>query len=194
MLWLAANGWSDLLGLCRKPIGRFAVTAVAVLFLVTGATRTIYDILITPSDERPLAIEAEAHQIGMMARSEDDWRISSLNPVMVVDSGDAVDPRFATGPFLFRAGNLKACQSAGLCPVTFGSIDRLDPDPPTAILTGDERALPFGIAGGLDGALDRWARAHGLIAHALADHQTLWLRLRRATSAPSSQRGPGEGL
>jgi hypothetical protein len=179
LLWLAANGWADFLSLFRRPAARGVMIAVAALVLITGVTRTIYDIAVTPGNERPLAIEAEAHQIGILARAGGDLRISSLEPVMAVDSGIAVDPRFATGPFLFRAGNLAACQSARLCAVTFSSMSRLDHDPPGALLTGNERQLPPDFPGGLDGVIDRWAQTHGFVARALADHQTLWLAPRR---------------
>lgn len=97
----------------------------------------------------------------------------------MIESGVPFDARFATGIFLFRAGNLAACADATLCPVTFASLDRLARDPPDFILTGFERGADKTFPRGLDGTLDQWAQRSGYRHVDLGNQHGLWSRIRR---------------
>lgn len=157
--------------------GRIAV-AILALTLVAGIGRSFGWVTTEPLIRRPIAIELAAHDIGRRARENGARTIAGLDPLLMVDSGVAFDPRFAAGPFLFRAGNLAACRDYSLCPVTFSFLGSLDASPPDAILTGTERRAPRRIAGGLDGVLDRWAARNGYAGQPLAAGRILWTRPR----------------
>lgn len=157
----------------RKMLG-----AIAVLFLagsiVAGFTRSVRTAIRAPAIERPIAIERQAHHIGRLGAQTGGGTVAGLDPLLLVDSGLTLDPRFATGPFLFRASNLAACADASLCPVTFAHLDRLDQAPPRFLVTGSERKLPSAIPGGLDGALDRWALHKKYVATPLGAEHIMW--------------------
>ena len=151
--------------LARVVAGLLVVTSLA------GSGRSLWAAIDGPPTRRPIAIERDAHRLGQYAQS---GRVIGLDPLLLVDSGLALDPRFATGPFLFRAGNLPACADPRLCGVTFAHLERLDQNPPRLVLTGTERRSPRRIEGGLDGHLDRWARRRGYRPHRFGSH-ILWI-------------------
>jgi hypothetical protein len=133
-------------------------------------------LLIHPNgEEAPLRVEQEAHLIGRIARQSGATSIATLEPVHAEDSGLDLDPRFATGQFLFRAGNVPACSDPALCSITTASIERLGERPPGAILTGTQRKHRATLPGGLDGLLDQWAARHHYRAVAIDRENLLWL-------------------
>ncbi|MCY7340034.1 MAG: glycosyltransferase 87 family protein [Sphingomonas bacterium] len=159
-----------------RPRTAFAAFAALLLAgsIVAGFVRSVNSGIRAPAAERPLAIERQAHRIGRLGAQAGGGIVAGLDPLLLIDSGLTFDPRFAAGPFLFRAGNLAACADAALCPVTFAHLDRLDQAPPRFLVTGSERKLPPGIPGGLDGALDRWALHKGYAATPLGAGRILW--------------------
>lgn len=154
----------------RRSLARVAAGLLLVTSLA-GSGRSLWAAIDGPLARRPIGIERAAHRIGQWARS---GRVIGLDPLLLVDSGLDLDPRFATGPFLFRAGNLAACADPAMCAVTFNHLGRLDRDPPRLVLTGTERRSPRRIEGGLDGFLDDWARRRGYRALRFGN-QILWV-------------------
>ncbi len=171
--WFIALAWP------RRPMRR-SLTAVVLIALITSAgVGEKASHLIRPNgEEAPLRVEREAHLIGRLARQYGVTSIATLEPVHAVDSGIDLDPRFATGQFLFRAGNVSACVDPALCPLTAASLKRLAESPPGAILTGTQHKHPATIPGGLDGLLDRWASNHRYRAVAISHLNLLWLSRR----------------
>jgi 4-amino-4-deoxy-L-arabinose transferase-like glycosyltransferase len=90
--------------------------------------------------------------------------VVTLSPERVAGSDVAFDPRFVTGPFLFRTfGPLSAdALRYGFSP-NWQRLDRaLDLNPPGVIVVGGEtRAFPPLHPRGLDGGLEAWATARG---------------------------------
>ncbi len=84
--------------------------------------------------------------------------IATLSAERVADTGFALDPRFAAGPFLFRTrdGLGEGDRLTGVTQATFRA--RLQQAPPQSIVTGGE-ALDSGRAA-LDRDLAGWAVAH----------------------------------
>ena len=160
------------------------ITLASVPFAVAGVARSVVFLIRPNLNEAPLRVEREAHWVGHIARQAGATSIATLEPVHAVDSGLDLDPRFATGHFLFRAGNVPACADPALCPITTASIDRLGEQPPGAILTGSQHEYPAAIAGGLDGLLDRWAADHGYRAVAIDRSDLLWLSPRPGSKPP----------
>ena len=95
--------------------------------------------------------------------------VSSLRPDVVAGAGHPLDPRFATGPFLFR--------TRALFPnvIALDTVDRLGADPPAVIVTGHERRRAAITPHGFDALLDDWARRHGYRAHRTG-RLLVWLR------------------
>lgn len=168
-----------------RPYQQLSRRAVLLIALIAGAGVAGSALLLIHPDgeEAPLRVEREAHLIGRIARSSGATSIATLEPVHAVDSGIDIDPRFATGQFLFRAGHVPACADPALCPITTASIERLGVRPPGAILTGTEHKHPATIPGGLDGLLDRWAADHRYRAIAINAKNLLWLSPRAAAYA-----------
>jgi len=160
-----------------KPYQQVSRGAMVLIALTSGAGVAGSALLLIHPDgeEAPLRVEREAHLIGRIARQSGATSIATLEPIHAVDSGIDLDPRFATGQFLFRAGNVPACMDPALCPITTASIERLDVRPPGAILTGTQHKHPATIVGGLDGLLDRWAADHRYRAVAINRKNLLWL-------------------
>lgn len=173
--WFVALAWP------RRYRGRsrWAVLLIG-LIAVAGVARSALFLIHPNGEEAPLRVEREAHLIGRIALQSGATSIAKLEPVHAVDSGIDLDPRFTTGQFLFRAGNVRACAHAALCPITTASIERLGQRPPGATLTGTQHKHPGTIAGGLDGMLDRWAANHRYHAVAINRKNLLWLSPRAA--------------
>lgn len=157
LLWLAARGSLGAVLVWRRPV----LVTLLVIFAVAGTFRSAREAITIEPNDRPLAVAAEARAIGTVARQVGAATIASLDAVRATDSGLAIDRRFATGPFLFRAGNLDACRDTRLCPVTFANLAPLERHPPNVIVTGSE-ARPIGpLEHGLDGVMAKWADQNG---------------------------------
>lgn len=89
--------------------------------------------------------------------------VAALSPELAVDSGLVFDPRFSTGPFIFRTRGLITGDEAhrwNVVPV--GMIDTMFAhNPPNLIVTGGNRTHDVAAPRGLDAEIDRWALANG---------------------------------
>lgn len=171
ILVLAASGTLERALTWRRPALLVSLGVAAA----AGTFRSAKEAITTPADERPLAVDANARAIGELVRASGGRTIASLDAVRASDSGLALDRRLAPGPFLFRAGNLAACDNQFLCPVTFDDLTSLDRVPPAAVVTGSEREEIGSLRVGLDGPLDNWALSHGYHAQRVGP-STVWIR------------------
>ncbi len=137
-----------------------AVTGAVVFGLKLGQT-------VWTGRWAPLVVARENRWVGqVLQRSSASGPIATLSAHAVVDSGVALDPRFAGGAMLYRSGDgIDASLRRRLHLTSPGSLAAdLDAQPPTAILTGYESA------GGdtrvdLDASLRAYARARGYVLH-----------------------------
>ncbi|QNN66070.1 hypothetical protein H9L12_06220 [Sphingomonas rhizophila] len=180
ILWLAKYGWRSVAPRLNRPLTPGTLGVLGVI-LVSGTARTIVDSVRSPPDLRLLAVERQAHALAKFGDPAEGL-VAGLEPVRLIDSGLPFDPRFATGPFLFRAGNLVRCDDPTLCPATFDTLDHLADSRPAMIITGHERATPKALAGGLDGSLERWMRRSGYRRVATAGLTSVWKSSWRGSS------------
>jgi hypothetical protein len=187
-IWVAAFGADTFNKIFERRRHQVVLAAMVIVVVGLGFERTLKLELKAESGQRPFALERRAHQIGTDVRAAGLERIAGLDAATLVDSGLPLDRRFATGPFLFRAGNLAACSDAALCPVTYASLNRLDSDPPDAVLTGAHRLEPHGLPGGFDSLMDSWARSRGWAEVRLGGGYQLWLRSSLQARADQAHR------
>jgi len=134
----------------RLPVRqRQPLFILLALSLIPGMLPTIKDMAAMARHGSPvLAATQRADWIGRTVRAmTSDDELVTLSPHLALDSGLRLDPRFATGPFVYRTGWLltptQARRYNAMIPVTLGDLDE---DPPAAILTGYElgtRNLPM---------------------------------------------------
>lgn len=99
-------------------------------------------------------VREEASWIGQVVRNARACGpIATLSPHLILDSGLPLDPRFATGPFFFRTGDMLSSAEItalrGISPATLRA--ELDRRPPAAIVVGYEQGSAIDR-----GALDDW--------------------------------------
>jgi len=126
-----------------------------------------------------VTISAQADWIGDRMRARRlQGDIATLSPHRTLDSGYPLDPRFATGPFVYRSGNLLSLgRVMSLRTATPATIEaELAERPPAAILVGYEsRIKSFRLSP--DDSLRNYAIRKGYEAVPLPDgHGTLYLR------------------
>ncbi len=150
------------------------------LLMVAGMAQTVADVAgnavrgVSPA----LATAAEARAIGARVRAAGArGQIVTLSPERVVDSGLALDPRLATGLFLFRTRSvLTAAEARAFHALTArNAFEGLDASRPAAILTGFEGLPSPAAPHGLDAPLVAWARARGYRAQ-VRPPATLYIR------------------
>lgn len=111
----------------------------------------------------PITITQEAHWIGERLRAADSQgEIATLSPQVVIDSGFPLDSRFATGPFVYRSGDLLSDEEQHSLHVTSPrTVDRfLAERSPAAIVTGYEGRDKSNRID-LDSGLRTYAMRHG---------------------------------
>ena len=131
----------------RKVIAAFCLTAIIGLVQpVLWASR------IVAGKNNPIRMTREAHWIGARLRvAGAQGAVATLSPHAVVDSGFALDPRFANGPFAYRSGDLLSDdEQRALHTVSPRTLDRfLAERPPGAIVTGYEGSELISLDHGL---------------------------------------------
>ncbi|HEY5411510.1 MAG TPA: phospholipid carrier-dependent glycosyltransferase [Caulobacteraceae bacterium] len=197
VLW----GAQDPLSRLGKP-SRQAVLALVLIGLAIGLGRAGYVLgeagLGWAGGRLPpaLALEDEAHWIGRtLAQRGPAGPVATLSPRAVLDSGAALDPRFAAGAFAYRTGDLvpdaEQRRLHMTSPRTLASD--LDATPPAALVTGYEQ--PAGLhRRNVDDDLRAYARSRGYQRRVSPDGVAeLWLNPLWAASpaAPSPSRRPG---
>lgn len=109
----------------------------------------------------PLVAMEDAHWLGQTPGGRQRL-VAGLSPELVIDSGLVFDPRFATGPFIFRTRGLITEAEARRWHVM--PSERMDvffaENPPDLIVTGGHRKLDVAAPLGLDAEFDRWALAN----------------------------------
>ena len=144
IIWgLGSQRWNDHL----RPDLRKALSVAVTFGAIVGAGR--YSYLLADSAIRlsrgelppPMQLTAEAHWIGERLRAAGAvGDVVSPSPQVVVDSGYPIDPRFASGAFFFRTGDLTSDADQvlinGLSPRTLKA--GLNEAPPAAIVIGYE--------------------------------------------------------
>lgn len=161
---------------------RLAAPALTACALGVAAVLAVIAIIDWRAAGAPpaLAVVRDARWIGRQIESP--GMIVSLSTSRVLDTGHPIDPRFATGVFVYRsaqsysAADLSRRHAVG--PHTLAAeLDRL---PPAAILTGYERRS--GVNGAIqpDARLVAWAKANHYAPLPTPDGQgTLWRKPAR---------------
>lgn len=156
-LGLIAHWWP------RRPAVRilFAFMSVAALIetLLENGGHIISNIV---TGQSPVMIATnDAHWLGRTDGGPDRV-VAALSPELAVDSGLVFDPRFATGPFIFRTRGLVSADEARRWRVVPSEqIDAIFAStPPDMIVTGGNRRIDVAAPKGLDVEMDRWALAN----------------------------------
>jgi hypothetical protein len=143
-------------------------------------------------DELPLLTATrEAHAMGTMLRAHRvTGPVAGLSPQLWVDSGARLDPRFATGPFLFRSALLDPAAERALHTVSRSRLSQaLDARPPAAIIVGGENERMAG-SGALDAAVTSDALAAGYRPFAAPRGPLILLLPATPRGLPSGSRTP----
>ncbi|TFU03751.1 DUF2029 domain-containing protein [Polymorphobacter arshaanensis] len=161
---------------------KWLLLAMAAVATIGFAVSAIIDIRRTGAPAA-LRTTAEAQWIGQSLRaagySPADGKIASFTPLVVIDSGFDLDPRFATGVFVFRSGNLRSdAELAAFHAISSRTLDAaFAAAPPLAIVTGYEHRSPINRQRFPDEALNDWAARHGYRQlQSPVDSAVLWLR------------------
>ncbi|RVT43672.1 phospholipid carrier-dependent glycosyltransferase [Sphingobium algorifonticola] len=169
----------------RRPLA----TGALALFMTAGVAETLVAIAPGIADTKSPLLSAvgDARAVGRAVRASGaTGPIVTLAPERVIDSGVSLDPRFATGPFLFRTRDLltPAERSAFHVVNRANLAEALTRHPPAAIVTGPESAITPAAPQGLDAPLRTFAVAHGYRATPLPSGEgTLFVREQRAKAA-----------
>lgn len=119
-----------------------AIVGLAMFALIGSSRSTRVLTGRTDADRSAVAVDGQTRWIADRVRAEGiSGRIATLSPHRALDTGLAIDPRFATGPFVFRSGALLSpTRAADLNVATpLDLVRQLDASPPAAILAGYER-------------------------------------------------------
>jgi hypothetical protein len=147
------------------------------LFAVVGLAQPIFILGQALSQRSFPAIELdrEAHWIGSVVHQ---GFVATLSPQYLAGSGRVPDRRFATGPFVYRTGDmLSEDQLRSFHAISRNTLGRfLDADPPSAIYTGHENGRGFDHVD-LDEGLENWAETrHYRLVRSPAGDAQLYLR------------------
>lgn len=144
----------------------------------------------------PVAVTQEAHWIGRtLAAAHAGADVITPSPQAMLDSGAALDPRFSSGAFAYRSGNmLDDGQLRRLHLASPRTLSRdLDARPPSAIVTGYE-PLSGKTRRDIDDDFRAYARARGYVLLRSPDGAAeLWIREPSGgqPGAPSASPRPG---
>lgn len=162
---------------------RYAVVGIT-LFSIAGLGVFAGTLAKTARDpERAfLTRQQESHWLGreLAAAGLSGVQVATLSPHVVIDSGGAIDPGLAAGPFVFRwtdpahQGDIAASNAltANSYAAAFAAA------PPAAIVTGYETRANGSSKSDLDAHFRDWARANGYVERQ-SPHGDAVLFLRR---------------
>lgn len=143
----------------HAPAAGTLLVAAAAISLGLGGPRYLATsrALGSPSRWVPVDVHAKAASIGAAVAAAGPGKVATLTPLLAVEAGLPVYPELASGPFLYRVGDLLTPEQRagvrGTSPSTVG--DLLRGDPPSAVLVGFE--------GELDAPLEAFARRSGYV-------------------------------
>ena len=189
-------------GVQDPPRGRRWLKALTLIGVAIGIGRIGYVLggaVVAEANGRmppALAITDEAHWIGRaLAAAHAEGDLVTPSPQVVLDSGAALDPRFSSGAFAYRSGDmLDDAQLRRLHLTSPRTLARdLDARPPSAIVTGLE-PLSGKTRRDIDDDFRAYARARGYALSRSPDGVAeLWIRAPSAASppGPSASRRPG---
>lgn len=142
-LGLSLDGWAQLGRGWR--LATLTALAISLVLAVDWRTRAA---LATPLDDTPIGrTHAAGRWIGATLRGLDaQGTIATLAPRVALDSGFPIDPRFATGVFVYRSGDL-------LPPADH---DRFNTVGPASLAASLDRRPPAAILVGYEGGTDRF--------------------------------------
>jgi hypothetical protein len=126
------------------PVGRWrriAIGAFALSALIGLAQPVQWVSRILAGRANSVTMTQEAHWIGESLRAaRAGGAIATLSPQVTLDSGFALDRRFATGPFAYRTGDMLSDDEQHIFHVLSPrTLDRsLAENPPAALVTGYE--------------------------------------------------------
>ncbi|MBX9797760.1 MAG: DUF2029 domain-containing protein [Sphingomonas sp.] len=161
-----------------RPPGRW-MRAVVALFAGAGLAYSAQALWLARAGAPMLVALREGQAIAAAWRAAApagaSGPVASLSPQYLPAAGLAIDPRFAAGPFYFRAtGLLRPAEEARLHLISKGNVARMVP--PAAILTGAPVRNTSSEAS-QDPVLIAYARARGWRGVPVAGTGfTLWLR------------------
>lgn len=151
--------------------------AILAAFAIGGLIRTSKQVIHATREGLPmLTVLADARWL--RARMG-NGSVVTLAPDRIAGAGVQIDPRFVTGPFLFRIeGRLADEAEAAVPSLSAHEIDAaFAVCPPDTIVTGVERRPVLRYPRGLDAPLDDWARTRH---YRLVGHSPGGLRLWQA--------------
>ena len=167
------------------PVTRRILLALVGIGAVVGVGRVAYVLgeagvgLWRGRAPPAMALTSEAHWIGATLRAAGrNGAVVTPSPHAVADSGRPIDPRFASGAFPYRSGNLLSAPELRrlhlASPATLGAF--LDEAPPDAIVTGYEPATGR-LHRNVDDDFRAYARARGYRLRISPDGRAeLWIR------------------
>lgn len=120
---------------------RITIRAFALSALVGLAQPVLWGWWLVAGSANSVTMTREAHWIGERLRAAGArGSIATLTPQVTLDSGFALDPRFAPGPFAYRSGDMLSDEEQRtFLIVSPRTLDRfLAERPPAALVTGYE--------------------------------------------------------
>lgn len=136
---------APMLGSWRGIWGRVKLAAFGLATLATAIKLAVLVGLAAERGAAVVAVDREGRWIGQQVRAAGlQGAVATLSPRLLVSSGLPLDPRFATGVFVFRTGALLSARQAfafHVCtPATMAAMFRQAP--PAAIVVGYEGPRP----------------------------------------------------
>lgn len=157
------------------PVGRWTLRAMVAFGMAAAAIYTGLGIS-DAAGRGPAALRVVAQARWIGARTAGP--VVTFSPSHVVDSGAALDPRFATDVHVWRSGDLRSDVELSAFHVTSRRTlaRELNARPPAAILTGFEGASGVNRRIIPDAVMTDWARTHGYRAVPTPYGGVLWLK------------------
>ena len=151
-----------------RPVASALLAGVIIASAVGARNFSSVSDLFSPAVWVPIRCHAEAQSLRTAAPPD---RVLTLAPLAAIEAGCAIYPAFSTGPFAWRVARFVAPERRARLHLV--SPDELEsyliPDPPAAILLGDDRKGEKLFAA--------YAAAHGYLLRPFnAGGLTIWLR------------------
>jgi 4-amino-4-deoxy-L-arabinose transferase-like glycosyltransferase len=162
--------------LVARPMLRHWLSGLAGISLLVGAVTAVRDCRgqLWPPSATPFVVHADARRLGraILEAGAANPKVATLAPIYALEGGLPIYRELATGPFLYRLGDLLTAerrrQVSGVSPGTLAEL--LARDPPAAIAV-------FGCESGLEDPFVAFAESHGYVRRdAVKEQNAIWLR------------------